>query len=324
VPVLISRSIRSLNKYRCISGAIGIVQLSKFLSPRSNSSNVNAHVLLMRGRRDSEGMEQALRNGGRGQFEVLSGNVAKVLSFLELKREHFRGQPYSSSYSQVGGGSSNTNQFVHHVQKEGSNKEGMENRNLHQLSPSVHQHQGVEAEGRRFVEEDEGSEPVSSEDGDGEDHHYQREEGSKISGDTSGSDEEPPSKTREIIRNPVHFSEEASKYVSWLCCNTEEVDHVTKNVNGDRTEAGNTTNEMEIEGIVERNDSLEWAVPENGANVLAHGEKEEREGVHHRRCSSSSGGNTITGNSTETSVLSFPSVRKESLSVNSAQNQEVE
>jgi len=101
---------------------------------------MNAHVFLVWGRRDGERMEQALRNGGRSQFEVLSGTVAEVFSFLELEIEYFRGQPHSTSHSQLGGGSSNTNKFVQHVQEERANKEGMEYRILHQLSPSMHQH----------------------------------------------------------------------------------------------------------------------------------------------------------------------------------------
>jgi len=50
----------------------------------------------------------------------------------------------------------------------------------------------------------------------------------------------------------------------------------------DRHQAGETTNDVEIKGIVERNDVSEGGISQYGHQVSAHGKEENGESIHHR------------------------------------------
>jgi len=146
----------------------------------------------------------------------------------------------------------------------------------------VHQHKGIDAEGKELVEDDEGGEEVLSEDSQTEDEQANTAQSGNVSANSSWCYEHPPVERGQVVRTPPYFWEEASQRCYWFSGNREEVDEVTQNMKCDRHQAGETTNDVEIKGIVERNDVSEGSVSQYGHQVSAHGKEENGKGIHHR------------------------------------------
>jgi len=198
-PCLVGRSIRSGDHNWGMVAAVGVVNLTSLSCPWSNSSDVKAEVVLMWGRGKGERMEEACRNSSRSNLDPCSCLVIEIGGSLELKVEYIRWQPLDLLDLQLSSSSSGSNEFVANVEEERSDEESVENWNLHQLGPSVHQHKGIDAEGKELVEDDEGSEEVLSEDSQAEDEHAYTTQGGNVSANSSWCHEHPPIEGRQVV-----------------------------------------------------------------------------------------------------------------------------
>jgi len=215
-PCLVRRSVRSSDHYWWMVAAVGIVKLTSFSRPWSNSSDVKAEVVLMWGRGKGERMEEACRNSSRSNLNPCSCLVIEIRGPLKLQMEYVRRQPFHFLHLQLSTGSSSGNEFVTKVEEERSNEESVENWNLHQLGPSVHQHKGIDAEGKELVEDDEGGEEVLSEDSQTEDEQANTAQSGNVSANSSWCYEHPPVERGQVVRTPPYFCEEASQRCCWL------------------------------------------------------------------------------------------------------------
>lgn len=307
-----------------VFGGVGVVNLSGFSGPGSNSSDVERQQGLVGSRSDGEGVEQTVGNSRRGDLEVLSGLVVVIGRSVEGDVKDVAWKPFHLSDFEAVSKLCDGHQFVHRVQEQGTNQPGVEDGNLDELSPTVHETQRIEHEGEDLMEDEEGSEEILSEIADGEDCHSQNDESSDVTGNSSWGSEQPPPETWEIVGEPINFSEQAGQGRGGLGGNAEEVDKVTNVVKSNHHKSSEGTDDVEVVGIVEGDEVFDDRLSEQSVEVLAHGKKEHGEDKHHGRSSTTSGSNTPASNSPQSSGFSFIGIGVESFGKDGRQGQVVE
>eukprot|EP00128_Syssomonas_multiformis_P017810 Colp12_sorted_trinity150504_noHs@33035 len=235
--------------------------------------------------------------------------------------EHTRRQDFCLGDGQLLSGDGKRPQLVDGEEAGRAEEEVVEEGLLHEHGGSVHDHEDVE-QNVEPVHVPEQVEVHTADRGLGEDIDEGHDSDEEHAGDASDRVECPPVERGQEIRLPLDLTEEARDIDRGLGAEVVEVDRVAHAVHDHKQKASPSTQLVEANHRIKRNETVQRGGTEEGDCVAAHGDEEQGEAEHHAGCSTPGGRHTIPGNAPQTTVLSLNRVSVRTLSKDHTNKQE--